>query len=139
MPQNKPINTHLLNILIRKRFNTVAAFSRESGIPVNRLYNWVNGVCAPPPDTLKEMAKHLGISAQMFYVPGIRFVRMGIESAMVRWSLEQHEMEAPTLTSNEALQFIRFAEPDFVEETEDETKEEAFAVQGSEELSDTTE
>ena len=139
MSLNRKINVHLLNILIQKHYKSKREFAQACDIKESRVYNWTLGIYNPTYDEVVVMSKHLNVAPLIFYIPGVDYIKMGVESAITRWSLEQQTSEGPTLSSNEALQFIRFSEPEVMEETAEEAKEESFTVQGPTELSDTTE
>lgn len=122
------INSHLLNHLILKEFKSKADFARHMDYPINHVSNWTLGLCSPSVEKVIAIASELGISPDIFYVPGEQYVQMGIESALTKWSLEQQSGEADTLSATEAINFIRSKSPDTLEETFSETRTEDLDV-----------
>ena len=114
--------------MILDKFDSKASFARAIGVEVNFVYNWTYGLCSPSPQTLKTIGEVLEVPAEAFYIAGMEYVQMGVESALTRWSVDQQSGQAPPLTSNEAIQYIKATQPEVVEEANFENKEVAFNV-----------
>lgn len=126
----KKINSHLLNVLILKKFGKKKAFADLLGLTGRNIYNWCDGTGTPSVAMVKRMAKELDVSWKVFYLPGTEYVVMGIESALTRWSADHQNLTADRLKDNDAITLIDKQAPEVLDAAEEGSSESPFFVQG---------
>ena len=122
------INSHMLNHAVIKKFKSKAKFARAGKWKPNHVYNWCAGLSSPSPEDLVTCGNLLDMNPQEFYISGEEYFQSGVESALVRWAMEQQTGESPTISANEAIQFTKTKAPDTLEEVFKETREDEVTV-----------